>query len=116
MRFLAVLLLAPWLGVLGWLYWLYVRRVHGAHTRARIDAFFLIAAALAAIACADITYVLETGIAGPIWRQIAAALACYAGFSTVLLIGLLHHAGLRRRRMRGRSAGSHARLSSAERD
>lgn len=105
MRFLAVLLLAPWLAVLGWLYWLYVRRVHGAHTRARIDAALLIAAFIAAIVCADVTYVLETGIAGAIWKQVAAALACYAGFSTVLLIGLLRHAWLRRRRTR---SGSHA--------
>jgi len=98
MRFLAVLLLAPWLAVLGWLYWLYVRRVHGAHTRARNDVLLLVIAAIAAIVCADMTYVLETGIAGAIWKQVAAALACYAGFSTVLLIGLLRHAWMRRRR------------------
>ena len=97
MRFLAVLLLAPWLAVLGWLYWLYARRVHGPHTRARTDAVFLVAAFIAAIACADITYVLETGTAGAIWKQVAAALACYAGFSTVLSVGLLRHAWLRRR-------------------
>ena len=98
MRFLAVLLLAPWLAVLGWLYWLYVRRVHGAHTQATVDVLLLIAAFAAAIVCADVTYVLETGIAGAIWKQVAAALACYAGFSTVLLIGLLRHVWLRRRR------------------
>jgi hypothetical protein len=100
MRFLAVLLLAPWLAVLGWVYWLYVRRVHGAHTRASIDAMFLIAAVLAAIACADVTYILENGVAGAIWKQVAAALACYAGFSTMLAAGLLRHAWLRRRRTR----------------
>ncbi len=103
MRFLAVLLLAPWLAVLGWLYWLYVRRVHGAHTRARYDALLLIAAAAAAIVCADVTYELETGIAGAIWKQVAAALACYAGFSAVLSVGLLRHALLRRRRGGARS-------------
>jgi hypothetical protein len=109
MRFLAVLLLAPWLAVLGWLYWLYVRRVHGAHTRARTDAAFLVIAFIAAIACAEIAYVLETGIAGAIWKQVAAALACYAGFSTVLLIGLLRHAWLRRRRTpRAGLPGNHA--------
>ncbi|MGH8213836.1 MAG: hypothetical protein ACREPP_11480 [Rhodanobacteraceae bacterium] len=108
MRFLAVLLLTPWLAVLGWLYWLYARRVHGAHTRARVDAAFLVIAFIAAIACAEITYVLETGIAGAIWKQIAAALACYAGFSTVLLVGLLRHARLRRRRDARASGEPHA--------
>ncbi|HJU08390.1 MAG TPA: hypothetical protein VJ727_07920 [Rhodanobacteraceae bacterium] len=108
MRFLAILLLAPWLAVLGWLYWLYVRRVHGAHTRARFDTMLLIAAFVAAIECADFTYELETGIAGAIWKQVAAALACYAGFSTVLLIGLLRHAWLRRRRDARTSDERHA--------
>ena len=98
MRFLAILLLAPWLAVLGWLYWLYVRRAHGAHARAGVDALLLVIAFVFAIGCAEIAYALETGIAGPIWKQVAAALACYAGFSAVLAAGLLRHAWLLRRR------------------
>ena len=104
MRFLAILLLAPWLAVLGWLYWLYVRRTHGAHTGAGADVLVLVCSVIAAIACTEIAYAMETGIAGPIWKQVAAALACYAGFSAVLLIGLLRHVWLRRRRAAGAAA------------
>lgn len=108
MRFLAILLLAPWLAVLGWLYWLYVRRVHGAYTHARTDALLLMLAVIAAIVCAEVAYALETGIAGAIWKQVAAALACYAGFSAVLLTGLLRHAWLRRGRDAHASGEGHA--------
>ncbi|MGN6313192.1 MAG: hypothetical protein ACTHMO_05450 [Rhodanobacteraceae bacterium] len=98
MQLLAVLLLGPWLAVLAWLYWLYVRRTHGAYTRARFDALILVLAAVAAIAGADIAYVMESGVAGPIWKQVAAVLVSYAAFSAVLLFGLLRHAWLRKRR------------------
>ena len=66
--------------------------------RARFDAAILVLAIIAAIAGADYAYVLELGIAGPIWKQVAAVLAAYAAFSAVLLAGLLRHAWLRRRR------------------
>ena len=101
MRFLALLLLGPWLLVLGWLYWWHARR--GGSEHARFDILVLVAAALAAIACAEAAYAITYGIAGPIWKQVAAALAAYAGFSVVLCVGLLRHAWLRRRRAGARA-------------
>ena len=98
MPLLAVLLLGPWLAVLAWLYWLYVRRTHGAHTRAGFDALTLAGASVAAIVGAECAYVMESGVAGPIWKQVAAVLVAYAAFSAVLAFGLLRHAWLRRRR------------------
>jgi hypothetical protein len=98
MHLLAVLLLGPWLAVLAWLYWLYVRRTFGAHTRPGFDALILVLAGIAAIAGADIAYVMESGVAGAIWKQVAAVLVSYAAFSAVLLSGLLRHAWLRKRR------------------
>src|SRR5690348_1443682 len=98
MPLLAVLLLGPWLAVLAWLYWLYVRRTFGAHTRAGVDVLILVLAGIAAIAGADIAYVMESGVAGAIWKQVAAVLASYAAFSAVLAFGLARHAWLRKRR------------------
>ena len=98
MRLLAVLLLGPWLAVLAWLYWLYVRRTHGAHTRAGFDALILVLAAVAAVAGADMAYVMESGVAGAIWKQVAAVLVAYAAFSAVLAFGLARHLWLRKRR------------------
>jgi hypothetical protein len=98
MPFLAVLLLGPWLAVLAWLYWLYVRRTYGAHTRAGFDALILVLAGIAAIAGADIAYVMESGVAGAIWKQVAAVLVSYAAFSAVLAFGLARHVWLHKRR------------------
>lgn len=98
MPLLAVLLLGPWLAVLAWLYWLYVRRTFGTHTRASFDAAILVLAGMAAIAAAEIAYVMESDVAGAIWKQVAAVLASYAAFSVVLACGLARHAWLHRRR------------------
>lgn len=98
MPLLAVLLLGPWLAVLAWVYWLYVRRTYGARTRAVFDVLILAFAGIAAIAGAEIAYVMGTGVAGAIWKQVAAVLVSYAAFSAVLAFGLVRHVWLRRRR------------------
>lgn len=96
-RFIALLLIGPWLVVLGWLYWLYVRRKVANGIPARFDAGVLLIAALATIACSAFGYQAALGHGGAIWKQVAAALGAYAGFSLVLACGLLCHAWRRRR-------------------
>ncbi len=90
-QFLALLLLAPCLAVLGWLYWLYARRGANNGIAARFDAGVLVAAVVIAIICCAIAWRLTIGHAGPIWKQVATPLATYAGFNIVLLVGLLRH-------------------------
>ncbi len=90
-RFIALLLIGPWLIVLGWLYWLYVRRRAAHGVSARFDAGVLVIAALATVASTAFGYQLALGHGGPIWKQVAAALAAYAGFNVVVLFGLLRH-------------------------
>lgn len=102
-RFIALLLIGPWLAVLAWLYWLYVRRSNGIP---RSDAFILLAAFAAAILGTAIGWQAAFGHAGPIWKQVAAALGAYAGFNVVLLAGLLRHRLLRRRSTRERASTS----------
>ena len=99
-RFVALLLIGPWLIVLGWLYWLYVRRRAGDGIPARFDAGVLAVAAVMTIACTAIGYEAALGHGGAIWKQVAAALAAYAGFNAVLLFGLLRHWLASRRRGR----------------
>lgn len=89
--FVALLLIGPWLAVLGWLYWLYVRRRAPNGIPADFDACILLVAAAATIACTLAGYQLALGHGGPIWKHVAAALGAYAGFNLVLLIGLLRH-------------------------
>lgn len=90
-QFVALLLIGPWLVVLGWLYWLYVRRRAANGVSARFDVAVLVIAALATIACAAFGYQAALGHGGPIWKQVAAALGAYAGFNIVMLFGLLRH-------------------------
>lgn len=90
-RFIALLLIGPWLIVLGWLYWLYVRKRATDGVSARFDAGVLLASALATVACSAIGYEAVLGHGGAIWKQVAAALAAYAGFNLVILFGLLRH-------------------------
>jgi hypothetical protein len=96
-QFVALLLIGPWLIVLGWLYWLYVRRRAAHGVAARFDVGVLVVAALATIVCTSVGYQVALGHGGPIWKQVAAALGAYAGFNLVLALGLLYHAWQRRR-------------------
>lgn len=96
-RFIALLLIGPWLAVLAWLYWLYVRKSHATPALARRDTLFIVAAFAAAILGTAIGWQAALGHAGPIWKQVTAALGAYAGFNIVLLVGLLRHWSLRRR-------------------
>lgn len=90
-QFIALLLIGPWLAVLGWLYWLYVRRRAANGVPARFDAAVVVAAVVVTIACTALGYQAALGHAGRIWKQVAAPLAAYAGFNLVLLVGLLWH-------------------------
>ncbi len=105
-RFIALLLIGPWLVVLGWLYWLYVRRRAANGVTAGFDVGVLIASTLATVACTAIGYEAALGHGGPIWRQAAAALGAYAGFNLVILFGLLRHS-LARRRSRAKPAAKY---------
>lgn len=102
-RFIALLLIGPWLAVLGWLYWLYVRRRAANGVSARFDVGVLMASGLATIACTAIGYEAALGHGGAIWKQVAAALGAYAGFNLVILFGLFWH-WLARPRRRAKSA------------
>ena len=90
-RFVALLLIGPWLVVLGWLYWLYARKRAARGVPARFDAGVLLASAVATVACTAIGYEAALGHGGAIWKQVAAALGAYAGFTLVILFGLIWH-------------------------
>lgn len=96
-RFVALLLIGPWLAVLAWLYWLYVRKAHATPQQARRNRIVIAVAFVAAILGAAGAWQVALGHAGPIWKQVTAALGAYAGFTLVLAGGLLLHARTRRR-------------------
>lgn len=86
-RFVGLLLIAPCLAVLGWLYWLYVRR----RGMRRFDAGVLVVAALAAMFGSILAWQAALGHASPIWKQVAAPIGAYVSFNIVLFAGLVRH-------------------------
>ena len=97
-RFIALLLIGPWLVVLAGLYWLYVRKRAANGIPAGFDVGVLMASAVATVACTAIGYEAAFGHGGAIWKQVAAALGAYVGFNLVILFGLSWHWLARRRR------------------
>lgn len=100
MRFLALLLLAPWLLVLCWIYSAYPRRLPRTQPRHLFDLtavlLMLAATAQAAIFGFDRAYIPEVNefgqVSGAIWQQVLPALYGYAAFSSVLVLStMLRH-------------------------
>lgn len=110
-RFVALLLIGPWLIVLGFLYWLYVRRRVPHGVPRGFDIAVLIVAALSTIVFTALAFeagsraALQANV-DPVWKQMAAAWAAYPAYFCVLFLGLLTHwiAGRRQRRL-ARTAG-----------
>ena len=96
MRYLSILLLAPWLLVLCGLYWAYPRALPRTTGRRVFDGFALILAAvattLAALAGFDTATMPVVGefgqVSGGIWQQVLPALYGYGAFAAVLVPAL----------------------------
>ena len=104
---LAVLLLAPWLLVLCFLYWMFPRSLPRSKTRRLFDVIFIVMSLMAALGAALLAEqgqqpALTDALghrAGDIWPQVLAALYAYGAFSTVLATGTLLRAWLWRSRV-----------------
>lgn len=110
MRYLAILLLAPWLLVLGWAYFSYPKSLPRTAARRLFDLVALAAAATAAIECAMLGYdsarLPEAGsfghTSGAIWQQVLPALIGYgACVGALALAMLLRHLIWRDHRLQG---------------
>lgn len=107
MRYLAILLLAPWLLILCWGYWAYPKSLPRTSARRIFDFTMLLLAAIAAVQCAMIAFDLAElptvdgfgRASGAIWQQVLPALYGYGAFTAVLLLAmLLRHLLWQRRR------------------
>lgn len=107
MRYLALLLLAPWLLILGWAYASHPKSLPRTPARRLFDALALLLAFAAAAAAGLLGFdaVQLPGLddsgrraSGAIWQQVLPALAGYAAFSVVLALALPLRARLWRSR------------------
>jgi hypothetical protein len=97
MRYLAILLLAPWLLILGWAYWTYPKSLPRTRVRRSFDLAALLLAAFAAVECAstafDTANVPTVGQYGPasgaIWQQVLPALYGYGACVLVLVLAMI---------------------------
>lgn len=97
MRYLALLLLAPWLVVLGWAYSAYPKSLPRTAGRRVFDGLALLAAATATVIAAVLGYeaveVPQVGqfgrASGAIWQQVLPALYGYGACVAVLLVALI---------------------------
>lgn len=88
MSLLGVLLIAPWLAVLGWAYWARTQR-HVVASGRGPDLAALALAAIVAVAFSLAAFADAAPRYGPMWKFIFAALAAYGGFVGVLALALL---------------------------
>lgn len=106
MPLLSLLLLGPWLVILGWAYWAFPKSLPRTRPRRAFDAAALLLAAIAAVSMAAWVYNSFTGPtvdsygrhSGAIWQHVAPVLYAYGGFSAVLVTALLLRMVLWRRR------------------
>lgn len=97
MRYLALLLLAPWLVILGWAYFAYPKSLPRTAGRRGFDVAVLLLAMGATIIAAVLGYeavqipqVAQFGrSSGAIWQQVLPALYGYGACVAVLLLGLI---------------------------
>lgn len=97
MRYLAILLLAPWLLILCWAYWAYPKGLPRTAGRRAFDGVALFCAAIAASQCALIGFdqaslpqVGQFGRgSGGIWQQVLPALYGYGAFAAVIVLAML---------------------------
>ncbi len=97
MRYLALLLLAPWLMILGWAYFAYPKSLPRTAGRRTFDGAVLLLAVAATVIAALLGYetvqvppVAQFGrSSGAIWQQVLPALYGYGACVAVLLLGLI---------------------------
>lgn len=107
MRFLAILLLAPWLIILGWAYCSYPKSLPRNPARRAFDVAVLLLAVVASVALASLGFdhvalpqAGQYGVpSGSIWQQVLPVLIAYGVFLAALSLGLwLRHLVWGRRR------------------
>jgi hypothetical protein len=107
MRFLAIILLAPWLLILCWAYWAYPKHMTGSFGRRAFDVIVLLLAAFATVQSAMLGYASAHVNAvsgygrssGAIWQQVLPALNGYGACIGVLLLAAIVRYLIWRRRM-----------------
>lgn len=96
MRYLAILLLTPWLMILAWAYWSYPKSLPRRTARRLFDVAVVLLAVVASVVSVSLGFdhvrlpqAGQFGVpSGSIWQQVLGVLIAYGVFVAVLLLGL----------------------------
>ncbi len=97
MRWLAVVLFAPWFAILLWAYWNFPKSLPRSAARRTFDLVVIGVTLLASLAAMLLSHDLSEGIGASIWKQVAASTGIYIAFLGVLLMAVWVRAILWRR-------------------
>ena len=97
MRWLAILLFAPWFAILLWAYWTFPRGLARTAARRMFDACAILLAIAAGIIAMLIGHDANIGVGGSIWKQVAASTTIYGAFLGSLLVAVLVRARIWKR-------------------
>jgi hypothetical protein len=89
MRWLAIILFAPWFAILVWAYWVFPKSLPRTLARRGFDAAAIVLALGISAWVMLGSYHLSEGTGGAIWKQVAASTGIYGAFLGVLLIAVL---------------------------
>lgn len=89
MRWLAVILFAPWFAILLWAYWNFPKSLPRTAARRAFDVAVIIITLLASLAAMLISHDLSEGVGASIWKQVAASTGIYIAFLGALLLAVL---------------------------
>lgn len=89
MRWLAILLFAPWFAILLWAYWTFPRSLARTAGRRLFDALAILVAIAAGIVAMLYGHDANIGVGGSIWKQVAASTTIYGAFLGALLLAML---------------------------
>ncbi len=97
MRWLAIILFAPWFAILIWAYWAFPKSLPRPFARRCFDIVVIVATLAVSVWGMLEYHDANEGYGGSIWKQVAASTAVYIAFLGALVVAVLLRARIWKR-------------------
>lgn len=88
MRWLAIILFAPWFAILLWAYWNFPKSLPRTPARRSYDIGVIVVTLLCSLAAMLVSHDLSDGVGASIWKQVAASTGIYIAFLGAMLVAV----------------------------